>query len=118
MGDAQKGSYSFKKILVKLCRATGRYEASFSSKLYATLNPTAPVIDSIILKNLRRRLPYANQGKRFERIVELHGELHKELRGYLATADGKFLVGAFDAIYPNSGITNIKKLDLVLWQAR
>src|SRR5688572_1289175 len=48
MGNAQKERSSFAEILGVLHKTTGRYEASFASKLFATLNPTAPVIDSVV----------------------------------------------------------------------
>lgn len=38
----------FDAVLRALAAETGRVEASFVSKLVATLNPTAPVIDSVI----------------------------------------------------------------------
>src|SRR5262245_24080782 len=51
----------FPDVFDALYRATGRYEASFASKLLATLNPDMPVIDSIVLGNLKLRLPAAHR---------------------------------------------------------
>lgn len=117
-GIAHKRRYSFAKVLKELHNATGRYEASFASKLYATLNPSAPVIDSIVLKHLGKRLPYSAHKKRFQKIVGIHKEVRGELADYLATAAGRCLIRDFDAINPKSGITNVKKLDFVIWQSR
>jgi hypothetical protein len=47
----------FAGVLRALYRATGRVEASFASKLTASVDPDKPVIDSIVLKNLDIRLP-------------------------------------------------------------
>jgi hypothetical protein len=118
MGEAHRKRYTFSAILRKLHQATGRYEASFASKMYATLNPDAPVIDSIVLKNLRLRLPYATQPNRIAGIIKIHEHLQEYFASYLGTADGQYLVRSFDHRYPKSGITNVKKLDFVLWQTR
>ncbi len=40
------------EILSEIFKNTGRVEASFASKLYATLYPDYPFIDSIVLNNL------------------------------------------------------------------
>jgi hypothetical protein len=52
MARTKKEKLQFQDVLAQLYKATGRYEASFASKLFATLNPTAPVIDSIVLKKV------------------------------------------------------------------
>lgn len=118
MSAAKRSGFSFLTTLQNLHTATGRYEASFASKLYATLHPSSPVIDSVVLGNLGLRLPAAAQPNRAAAIVAVHGSLSALFASYLASADGKYLVQAFDAMYPSSGITDEKKLDLVLWQTR
>ena len=52
MGRAAKEQLQFRAVLDLLHMKTDRYEASFVSKLIATLNPNLPVIDSVVLKNL------------------------------------------------------------------
>ena len=98
--------------------ATGRIEASFASKLYATLHPDAAVIDSVVLKNLGFRLPSATDPKRLDRVVDIHNGLTKSFADLLATEDGKYLVQSFRTTYPNAAVTDEKALDLVLWQIR
>jgi hypothetical protein len=49
--------YLIRSIDEELHRTTGRCEASFASKLSATIGPTMPVIDSVVLRNLNLRLP-------------------------------------------------------------
>jgi hypothetical protein len=56
--EAQKSrKVDFAQLLHALHQRTGRYEASFASKLLATINPDMPVIDSVVLRNLDLRLP-------------------------------------------------------------
>jgi hypothetical protein len=117
--ERRKGrTSSFAEILDALHRATGRYEASFASKLLATIDPQMPVIDSIVLRNLDVRLPAYGSDHRRSRIIELHGRLRASLNGFLATDVGRYLVKRFRAVYPDADVAEIKMLDLVLWQTR
>jgi hypothetical protein len=84
----------------------------------ATIDPHMPVIDSIVLRNLDVRLPAYGSDRRRSRIVELHGRLLASLNGFLGTAAGRGLVKRFRAAYPDANVTEIKMLDLVLWQTR
>ncbi len=59
--ECKKGDDSFEVILSTLHKKTSRLEASFASKLKATITPEMPVIDSVVLKNLRLKLPYSYQ---------------------------------------------------------
>ena len=108
---------SFADILTALHRATGRYEASFASKLLATIDPEMPVIDSIVLRNLNLKLP-TGSARRLEQLAVLHRELNARFREFLTTDAGRYLVTRFRAEYPDANITEIKMLDLVLWQTR
>ena len=47
----------FRNLLAAIRESTGRLEVSFASKLLVTLDPSNPVIDSVVLKNLGIRLP-------------------------------------------------------------
>jgi hypothetical protein len=88
--------------------------------LYATLNPAAPVIDSVVLGHLRFKLPYSYAEDRFSRICQIHANMESDFNQYLSTPHGELLVREFNLAYPNehSYLTDQKKLDLVLWQIR
>jgi hypothetical protein len=101
-----------------LSNATGRLEASFSSKLLATANPNRAVLDSFVLKNLGLKLPYASAKNRQIRIVNVFQELEEKLIAILGSEIGKYLVKSFIVMYPQAEITETKMLDLVLWQIR
>jgi hypothetical protein len=118
MARAKKERLQFPVILYDLQQATSRYEASFASKLFATLNPSAPIIDSVVLKNLGLRLPHASVRDRAAKIVEIHQKLERLFADFLTTNNGKYLVRNFRSTYPNSSVTEEKMLDLVLWQTR
>ncbi len=109
---------AFGSVLRDLHAATGRVEASFASKLAATIDPSLPVIDSVVLRNLGLRLPKSSDPGRLEGIVHLHAALHGIMSGYLTSPAGEGLVAKFMAAYPNACISPMKMLDLILWQTR
>ncbi len=109
---------TLREILEILQNKTHRVEASFGSKLLATIDPSMPVIDSIVLKNLGLRLPYAQDVNRLEKIVKIQEQLKSLMTAYIRTSDGKYLIQQFKESFPYAKITKIKMLDLVLWQTR
>ena len=76
------------------------------------------MIDSVVLQNVGLRLPYPGAVNRMGRVVQVHDELRALFSEFLMTVDGRYLVDQFNARYPGSGVTDVKKLDLVLWQTR
>ena len=118
MARAKAQNFDFPRTLSELFAATGRVEASFASKLYATLHPNAPVIDTVVLGNLGLRLPPATVPKRLDKVVNIHNCLTKTFANLLATEDGKYLVQSFRAAYPKASVTDEKALELVIWQIR
>ena len=118
MARSKNEGLQFHVVLDLLRQATGRCEASFASKLIATITPHAPVIDSVVLRNLGLRLPYANSSDRMARICKLHQKLGMLFGEFLDAENGKYLVGEFKTMYPDASITEIKMLDLVLWKTR
>ena len=115
---SKRRAVTFAEILHVLHEATGRYEASFASKLVATINPNMPVIDSVVLRNLNLALPRYNAKDRFERLVRLHRILVSWFRAFLKTGTGRYLTKRFREEYPSVRISEIKMLDLALWQTR
>ncbi|MBR0159931.1 MAG: helix-turn-helix transcriptional regulator, partial [Oscillospiraceae bacterium] len=112
-----KENVSFPEILRALYEATGWVEASFSSKLLATIKPDMPIWDSIVLSRLglksstsddkEKRL--ASSEKLYESIVQWYHE-------YIPTAEAKEAISAFDAAFPKYiGFTATKKIDFLLW---
>lgn len=118
MGRAKRETLQFNAVLDTLRQATNRLEASFASKLIATINPSLPVIDKFVLKNVGLALPGQYVPNRDAAIIRLHSALQASFDAYLQTEDGQYLVREFRRQYPNAGVTEVKMLDLVLWQTR
>ncbi len=112
---------SFGKVLAEIHGRTGRVEASFSSKLVATIDADLPVWDRHVLDNLGLRPPYSIRDIR--RRLDRCGKLYSEIRASASTAIRKGCFAEwrrrFDGAFPQfKHFTDIKKLDLFLWQYR
>jgi hypothetical protein len=118
MAENKENSPSFEKTLRFIHEELGRVEASFSSKLVATINPDLPIWDTVVLKNLDLKAPAYYRKHRIAETISLYEEIKGWYKNYLETEEGKLLIELFDGQYPNIGITNIKKVDFVLWQIR
>lgn len=114
----QKSLPSYEGVLKRLVsdsRIGGRVERSFASKLLHTLDPTLPVIDKWILKNTGVTKP---KNKDVLDAIRCYDEL---ITWYAkALPDAKDWIAAFDAAFPAycSAITDLKKIDFILWQLR
>lgn len=111
------GELTFRGALEQLYKLTGRIEASFISKAFATFNPDLPVIDSRVLNRIGAHLPGAWRQDRIGEAAALYEGMSLQYQTYLTTEDGQYLINGFDIRYPQANISNIKKLDLVLWKA-
>jgi hypothetical protein len=110
---------SFEHILRTLLAETGKVEASFSSKLAATLDPTLPVIDRHVLSYVGARLPMSvkDPEKRIGIIVGMYTGMGVAFNEFLTRPAGRHLVARFKEEYPETAIHEMKMLDLVLWQS-
>lgn len=108
----------FVDVLQYFYDGCGRIEASFSSKLAATLNPNLPVWDSIVLENLKLRKPQAYEAYRLEKTIQVYQTLQNWYLDYLKTDNARQTLLLFDRVYPHTNITDTKKIDLTLWSIR
>jgi len=109
---------TFKEALITIREKTGNIEASFASKLVATIDPENPVIDKFVLDNVGLQLPYTYASSRAEKIIEIYRQLQKRFKVFLETENGEYLVERFREEYLAINITKVKMADLVLWQSR
>jgi hypothetical protein len=108
----------FTTTLRELNNRTGVVEASFTSKLVASVNTNRPVIDTWVLLNAELELPDRNAPTRLADIATLYATLDIKMHAYLSTDDGQYLVAQFTNRYGTERITEMKMLDFVLWQTR
>jgi hypothetical protein len=118
MERAKTKPSDFSQILSDLKRKTGRLEASFASKLVATLHPDRPVIDRFVLEHFCLRLPGHYETDREAKAVSVYKALISKYETFLSLPVARIICEKFTATYPWAGITDLKKVDLVLWQTR
>ncbi|MBI5204752.1 MAG: hypothetical protein HZA11_07545 [Nitrospirae bacterium] len=117
--ERQKGKdVTFSATLKYIKDKLNRDEPSFSSKLVATHNPNMPIWDKHVLENLCLRPPYHKAKNKVAKIEALYEELITRYKN-IENTQGPMMIGVFnDLIEEAQSITNIKKLDFILWQIR
>lgn len=108
----------FADIIKYLYKKTGNVEPSFSSKMYATLNPDKPIWDQYVLKNLNLQLIGKGEQK-LQSAIDLYAKIEAWYKDFLKTQNGKECIASFDKALPSySWISNTKKIDCFLWAKR
>jgi len=110
----------FEGVLRKLFAQTSEVHPSFSSKFVATVDPSKPIYDSVVMANLGLRVSwYKDSSIRIEKALDNYQELkffHTE-----AANSEQFpkLLFEFDNIFHSyRHFAPTKKIDLMLWQWR
>lgn len=116
--DKKHSGTTFSEALRYIHEHTGQYEASFASKLVATIHPDKPVVDKFVLENTDLKLPYASTKNREAKIISVYNQLQERFTEFLNTESGKYLVKKFREKFSDADITEMKMTDLVLWQSR
>ena len=111
-------SPSFEQIIKYLYKKEGHVEASFSSKMLATINPDKPIWDQYVLKNLNLKLEGSTPGERLENAIKVYSKIEEKYKELLQNEGKKWIV-AFDQAMPQyKNIPDVKKIDCILWSKR
>ena len=109
----------FGEILDSINRLLGRYEPSFSSKLLATIDPNRPIWDIHILKNTGHKAPAYSSKNKFNEAKKANESIDDWYKKFLDTEDGRRIIHVFNTeIYHHAKISDVKKVDFILWQTR
>jgi hypothetical protein len=111
-------SMNFPVVLRELNRLTGSIEASFASKLVASLDPSMPVIDKFVLECFGLRLPRWGLPDRELKTIDIYQNLCDRYCDLMQNPTGTLIRELFDRKYPGCTVSELKKIDLVLWQIR
>ncbi|SFT36186.1 hypothetical protein SAMN02910301_0698 [Lachnospiraceae bacterium XBD2001] len=110
---------TFDEILTYLYENTGNLEPSFSSKMLASINPTKPIWDRYVVQNLNIKLTGATNEQRLQNAITLYSEMENWYSSFLESADGITCVKEFNHYLPDyAWISDIKKVDAILWSIR
>jgi regulator of sigma D len=124
MEDKKDENIEFEEVLRTIYKSVGRIEPSFSSKLVATLNPNMPVWDKYVLANLGLKQPSYSETtdkakqKRITKLIDLYEQIIEWYSEVVLSEIGKDMIVKFDQVYSSYEITDVKKIDLILWQIR
>lgn len=109
----------FRWALAAVTAETGRVEASFVSKLVATLHAEGAVLDSVIRGFLAARIPAPSFGAGAEEAVAYYDWLQQVMMALSETAAAGEWFDRFDAQFAATAgaaaIDPIKKLDFLVW---
>lgn len=108
----------FDNALRQLRQVTGRFEASFASKLVATIDDSKPVIDQHVLRHAELRLPWYGAMNREAGIIDTYRRLEEWMSNLRQSECGRNAIAAFRQRFPATQISDAKILDFILWQIR
>jgi hypothetical protein len=111
----------FDQVLDEMYQLTGNLEASFSSKLVHTLNPGAVVWDKYVLANTGLKAPpqWHDMTERLQNAKVTYVILTQWFADFTDSDEGRHWIKAFDELIPeHSQLTDLKKIDFILWQLR
>jgi hypothetical protein len=110
---------TFEEIITYLYEKTGNVEPSFSSKMLATIIPEKPIWDRYVAQNLNIKLSGLSQEEKLKSAIEKYSEMEQWYEDFLNSEDGYNCVEEFERFLPDyKWISNIKKVDALLWSAR
>ena len=110
---------SFEQIITELYSLTGNIEASFSSKMMATIDESKPIWDLYVLKNLGLKLTGKTKEKKLKNAILLYDQIEAWYANYLTTTESQENIEEFDRLLPDyAWIHDTKKIDCLLWSKR
>lgn len=118
LARAKAEPLDFEVALRALHDATYRIEASFASKLVATLDPSRPVLDALLLRYLDLRLPYPYQHDRIGRTLDVYRRVTDGIQAIVRSDAMPTIRAAFAQRYPHADLSDAKMVDFVLWRTR
>ena len=110
---------NFADALAFLYNKYGKLEMSFVSKMVAIVNPVFPIWDSVVTKgHFGITAPYANAKDRLHKGIEKYENYCHCYDTYMQSTSAKEKIAEFERLFPRTDISDVKKLDFMLWQER
>lgn len=125
MEQQSKENRSFEDLLRIMYKEGGKIEASFVSKLMATVNPQFPIWDKFVLINLDRatqwkKLQSDDVEKRISEASKIYTYIECWYKSFIESENGKMCIAKFDEALPmyKKKLNDVKKIDFLLWSKR
>lgn len=110
---------TFGYIITELYRQTGNIEASFSSKMLATLDPDRPIWDQFVLKSLEYALTGHGREEILENAIRIYADIEAWYGRFLSTDRANACIEVFDRTLPDyTWLSRVKKVDFFLWSSQ
>lgn len=113
---------SIEQTIRHIYENTGEVHFSFASKLIATIDPTKPIIDQYILwqfgYNPKKTFLQNKKEEQIKYSIDAYDRIERIYSECINDFFAKKLIREFDGKFPDNRITDIKKLDFVLWGNR
>ena len=114
-----KESVDFSYIIKDIYGFSCCLEASFSSKMLATLNANMPVWDRFVLDNLNIKPPPYKSKERMKLMIQAYEKICNWYNDNLQAEEGMMIISIFNKKISNANeFSDTKKIDFVLWQSR
>ena len=116
---AKDSNSSFESIIRTMYETTGNIEASFSSKMLATINADMPIWDRYVVQNLCLNMKGRTKEDQLKCAVDLYGQMINWYDDFLQTENGRDCIVEFDRTLPGYvWMSDVKKIDFYLWSIR
>ena len=110
---------SFEEILTELYKF-GKLEASFTSKLIATIDHNLPIWNKYVLDYFNIEPPsreYTDK-ERIKLACNIYDRIQGEYKKIIETDNGKLMIKLFDEYNKRNNLSSVKKIDFIIWQSR
>ena len=108
----------FEEILRYIYKKTGCIEASFSSKMLATINPNMPIWDQYVLKNLNIEVLGKNKQEKLDNTINTYYKIIEIEKQKMEQQDIIQAIKEFKQEFKEYELSDIKILDYILWNNR
>ena len=110
---------SFEFIIRTMYEATGNIDASFSSKMLATLNADMPIWDRYVVQNLCLSMRGRTKENQLKSAIDLYNQMVNWYDDFLQAENGRDCIAEFNRTLPEYvWMSNVKKIDFYLWSIR
>lgn len=92
-------------------------EASFASKMLATINPNHPIWDSRVLRCLNIKIDDTlDYDSKINKCINVYQQIEDDIAAFVETTEGKQCIELFDVTFPSCvDFSSYKKVDFYLW---
>ena len=117
--EVKNSKPSFEYIIRTMYKETGNIEASFSSKMIATVDADMPIWDRYVMQNLCMELKGKTKEDQLDCAVRLYEQMLAWYGEFLKTENGRDCITEFDKTLPGyTWMSKVKKIDFYLWSIR